>query len=161
MAPVKNPNTTNKNSFNTNSLNHNSISNSPSSISAATNATHSNHSSNAAAAAAGTQHHSRKQTGTVPKSSTKSTGNSNATQKPLLQPAGVAQMANRCSPLNIVASIQQQQQQQQHNQRQQQQHKNTEIVAPIRRELKDLNVSFSKWEFMIILNLIEFLCVFL
>lgn len=99
-----------------------------------------------------------KSTGTVPKvsSSSKSNSNSNTTalegsahqqQKTILQPIGVNNVANRCSPLNIVASIQQQQQQktrqvqQQQHQQQPQQHKNTEVVAPIRRDLKDLNVS--------------------
>ncbi|KNC34621.1 hypothetical protein FF38_09665, partial [Lucilia cuprina] len=140
MAPVKNPNSTNKNSTNSsNSHSHNSIP--PAGTTAvASNATNSSHSSNPSSS-------HRKQTGTVPKASTKSSTNCNSStvagQKPLLQPSGLAQLANRCSPLNIVASIQQQQQQQQQqhtrNQQQQQQHKNTEIVAPIRRELKDLN----------------------
>lgn len=133
MAPSKHANTTNKNAGN-------SVPNTTSS-SSITNATNSGNSSTSSSS-------QRKQTGTVPKSSTKSTATNvggKATtenqlngQKPILQPPGVAQMANRCSPLNIVASIQQQQQQQ--HMRSQQQYKNTEIVAPIRRELKDLNV---------------------
>uniref|UniRef100_A0A1I8PQ39 Uncharacterized protein n=1 Tax=Stomoxys calcitrans TaxID=35570 RepID=A0A1I8PQ39_STOCA len=112
----------------------------------------SNSSANASSGSGG-----RKQTGTgtIPKSlkSTTSNGQSVACndvglvgqqgQKPVLQqpPAVVQQqqLSNRCSPLNIVASIQHQQQQQQQHIRSQQQHKNTEIVAPIRRELKDLN----------------------
>lgn len=145
MAPVKNPHTTNKNAVNNNTVVHSNITNSPSAVQNATTAAN-----NASHAATG----QRKQTGTVPKSSTKSTINANTIgigsqqqqqqngQKPLLQPTGVAQIANRSSPLNIVASIQHQQQQQQQHMRSHQQHKNTEIVAPIRRELKDLNVRY-------------------
>ncbi|XP_073838079.1 combover [Musca autumnalis] len=118
----------------------------------------------------------RKQTGTVPKAATTATKISSSSttaskqqsvipevndqqpsHKPILQqPTVLAQqqqhLSNRCSPLNIVASIQQQQQhaarshQHHHHHHQhaapvtgQQLHKNTEIVAPIRRELKDLN----------------------
>ena len=144
MAPVKNPHSTNKNAVNNNTVVHSNITNSPSAVqNAATAANNSSHTATG----------QRKQTGTVPKSSTKSAINANTIaigsqqqqhqngQKPLLQPTGVTQMANRSSPLNIVASIQHQQQQQQ---RSHQQHKNTEIVAPIRRELKDLNVRYIK-----------------
>ncbi|XP_075163442.1 combover [Haematobia irritans] len=82
-------------------------------------------------------------TGTIPKSTKISTapnvGNEISGQHCQTtipqQPLNVVQqqqLSNRCSPLNIVAS-----QQLLHHVRSQ--HKNTEVVAPIRRELKDLN----------------------
>lgn len=129
MAPAKNPNAANKISGNSNAQ---SLSNIPLPGGVANNAANCHLTSSSSS----TQ---RKPTGTVPKTSAKSTTSTNATaggQKILLQPSSVSQVANRCSPLNVVASVQQ------HHSRTQQ-HKNTEIVAPIRRELKDFNVSLS------------------
>lgn len=138
-APVKNPNVPNK------IVSGSTSSHTSASFQAATNGT--------AASSSG------RKTGTVPKSSiatknstptSQSDNNSeillgqNGQHKPVLQqpPGVIAQQANRCSPLNIVASIQQQQQNiRSSHHPQQMQHKNTEIVAPIRREL-DLNVRF-------------------
>ncbi|XP_005187213.2 uncharacterized protein LOC101891600 [Musca domestica] len=157
-APTKNPNIPNKVSSNTAVPNSNSSS---------------FHNPSTSSGSGGSSSGGRsKQTGTVPKATTTaaakiSSSTTNKQQsvnpevndlqqqqqqphKPILQqPAVVAQqhLSNRCSPLNIVASIQQQQQHARnqhpagghHHHLQQQLHKNTEIVAPIRRELKDLN----------------------